>query len=114
MIGDDADLRAESLDHTLPLARSEGRRVLDVEADLDASGGLVRMLAAGSTGRAEQDLELATWDPYGSSNDQVVIHCPLESVTATVTPAAAGALEMGVFGKQIAPAQRAFRVRAER
>ena len=33
------------------------------------------MLAAGSTGRAERDLELATWDPYGSSHDQVVIHC---------------------------------------
>lgn len=72
-VGDDPHGRSESCDQSLPLALVECGRGLDVERQLCPGGRLVRVLAAGTAGRAEPNLQFVTWDPNGVGHDQAVI-----------------------------------------
>jgi hypothetical protein len=74
VVGDHPDLRTESRDHALALHRSERRRRLDVEAQLDARVRPIGMLTARPTRRRVRDNQLVARDPDGSGDGEIIRH----------------------------------------
>lgn len=69
-----SDLRTEALDHALALHRSERRRRLDVEPQLDSRVRTIGVLTAGPTRRRVRHDQLVTWDPDGSGDGKLIRH----------------------------------------
>lgn len=74
VVDDHSDLRTEALDHALALHRSERRRCLGVEAQLDARVRTIGVLTTGPTRGRVRHNQLVARDPDGSGDGEDIRH----------------------------------------
>jgi hypothetical protein len=74
LVDDDSELRPEAIDHALALHRTERRRGLEIEPQLDPRVRAIGVLPARSARRRERHLQLVPWDAHRASDSDDVRH----------------------------------------